>query len=208
MIVLIYVNIWPNFHSFRCIQEMKAILFFRSCSAIILNCFKKKMQMLSLWIFYLKLFFLSWFLKESSVVPAWCSSSPIWPGLSTWRVCKCGPWQTSCIERARWPASCVPVLFGDDEDFVDSYNLPLWLAWKWILGLVSVDPGRVLPGVWKYNMQRALEIEGSKQVPDQKQCFRDSQVERSMQAIREGFLEEVKCFKMKYWQVSQSGVFI
>lgn len=44
-------------------------------------------------------------------------------------------------------------------------------------------------------MQRALEIQGSKEVPGQKQCFRDSQVERSMPSIREGFLKELKCFK-------------
>lgn len=50
-------------HFFRYIQEMKAILFFRSRSAILLNCLKKKMQTLSMRIFYLKPLLLSRFLR-------------------------------------------------------------------------------------------------------------------------------------------------
>lgn len=134
---------------------------FRYSGIIILSWFKNKFKILSMKIHYFKLLFLSQFLKESFVVQAWCSGSPIWLELSVWRVCKCGSLKRRCVKiTPHWPASRLPVLFGDDNELMLIPN-PCFVnimhrdGWYWVYNQsAQVEYSLVCGGrIWKKSLK-------------------------------------------------------
>ena len=77
MMALIYVNTWSKLSHFQVESRDETNLLFRYNGTVIVSCLKNKMKILSMKMFYFKLLFISQFLKESFVVQAWYSSSPI-----------------------------------------------------------------------------------------------------------------------------------